>query len=505
MPHHLKYRFGEWLVEPELNRLSRADDVTRLSPRAMDILAYLLAHPGELVSTDELLSQFWHDRHGDPGSVQKQIGFLRKALGERPKNAPYIETIRNRGYQTIAPVEVYQGAIASDEIPGDGNRGIGEARSGKKKSIAVLPFVNMCSSADNAFFADGIHEDILSSLTRIPGLIVTSRTSVMGFRQTDLLLPDIGRQLGVKYILEGSVRKEGDRVRITVQLLQADSDRHLWTDSYDRELVDIFAIQSDVARQVARELEVALSSTLSARINEGVTDSALAYEYFLSGRELVRSSGSAAGLERAMRFFEKALELDTDFALAYAWIARTLAAQHFTTVEWADVQDKAFAAANRAYQLDPLDDEIVMVLAQLCMKSRLSGTAEQAYRYVDEALALAPNNVDALRSKYWQLSAAGQGKEAFEFLQKALVVDPLNPDSLRVSAVEQETRGRSSEAEMQIKRALTLQPTPQAYIQTANFFRDKGDHYQQIYYLRESYRLDSGAVMAPMDLARVLQ
>ena len=188
------------------------------------------------------------------------------------------------------------------------------------KSIAVLPLQNLSPDPANAFFADGVQEDILTDLSQIRELIVISRTSTLGYKDTTKNLRQIGQELGVRYLVEGSVRRAGDQVRVTVQLIDATNDEHLWAQNYDRKLDDIFAIQSAVARDIAGQLQAAISPEEAARIERRPTDNLKAYEYYVKARQLIEVGGATRGDEK-IALLEQAVALDPDFAEAWAQLA----------------------------------------------------------------------------------------------------------------------------------------------------------------------------------------
>ncbi len=258
-----------------------------------------------------------------------------------------------------------------------------------EKSIAVLPFDNFSNLSESAFFAAGMQEDILNSLAHIPELLVTSRTTTLRYIDSDLSLPEIAAELNVVYIMEGSVRRVGDEIRISVQLIEAANDRHVWSQSFDRTIQDVFAIQAEVAEQVAEELQLKIVNEWRG---QKPTDSVVAYDLFLRGRELA-SEVSTSSLERALNLYESAIEVDPGFADAYAGKATALAlVGHYYPAQWQVQRDPAFAAAEKALGLDPESAE-----ANLGMGSILTAPAEARYGeaipYLRLALAKNPNDV----------------------------------------------------------------------------------------------------------------
>src|SRR4051812_18690007 len=221
------------------------------------------------------------------------------------------------------------------------------------KSIAVLPFENFSDDKENAFFADGIQDDILTNLSKIGDLKVISRTSVMPYRGKDKNVREIGKALGVAAILEGSVRKAGNRIRLNVQLINAVNDEHIWSDVYDRDLTDVFAIQTDLAKKIAQELSAKLSPTEKEQMTRKPTENGEAYLAFLQAHILQREVEELPKLKQAEQLYERALQLDPSFALACASYSRLQSWIYHTYEPTPERKSKARALAERALQLQP--------------------------------------------------------------------------------------------------------------------------------------------------------
>ena len=248
------YRFGRFLLQPAAQRLLVDGKAATLGPRAFDLLVALVERAGQLVSKAELLDRVWPGLVVEENNLQVQVSALRKILGPDA-----IATIPGRGYRfTLQPEPAgspqHAPAVATPPAPSDA----------EAPSIAVLPFVNISDDAANEYFADGLSEELLNVLSKIRGLRVASRTSAFSFKGVPVDIPTAARKLNVATILEGSVRKAGSRVRITAQLVHVATDSHLWSQTYDRELEDIFAVQDDIAHAVVTEMRGALMHEGSA-------------------------------------------------------------------------------------------------------------------------------------------------------------------------------------------------------------------------------------------------
>jgi adenylate cyclase len=319
------------------------------------------------------------------------------------------------------------------------------------KSIAVLPFTNLSADAANEYFADGIHEQILTQLTQIADLHVISRTSVIQYKQQQRNLREIAQALGVGTILEGSVQRDGKRVRIHAQLIDAKRDKHLWSESYDRDLTDVFAIQSSIAQEIATELRAQLSGDERAALATAPTRSTEAYDLYLRARQLSRT---VRDLEARVDLFRRALALDSTFVGAQIGLAEALfdlVDQHFVLMRL----PAAESAATRALQLDPNAAEAHGLLSR--MKSRVfdfdGALAEAAI-----ARELKPDDPDMLRAYAMLLANRGLFTEAIHMQMRVLELDPASSVAHQQVARMLRGQGQWSEAERHLQRAIALDP-----------------------------------------------
>lgn len=287
-----------------------------------------------------------------------------------------------------------------------------------RRAVAVLPFTNMAADEDR-YFADGIHEDVLTQMAFIGDLAVTSRTGVQRFRDTELSVRDIAAQLGVDYIVEGSVRRQGDRVRIVAQLIDAETDTHLWAETYDRQLADVFALQSEVATAIARALEARLSPAEADRLAHAPTSSAEAYDLYLRARELGR--GDREAVERGIELTRAALDLDPDFAPAWAQLAG-LYGQRVQVAgldpAWAD---SGVAAARRAINRAPERPE---GYKELALNLMLLGRPDEARLQLLRAIELNPSYAEAMQNVGVAEYRAGRHDEAALWLERGRRITP---------------------------------------------------------------------------------
>ncbi|MEJ2215603.1 MAG: tetratricopeptide repeat protein, partial [Gemmatimonadota bacterium] len=334
-----------------------------------------------------------------------------------------------------------------------------------RRSVAVLPFVNLSADPENEYFADGITEDVIAHLSKVRTLDVISRTSVMPYKKRERSLREIGAELGVGTLLEGSVRRAGNRVRIVAQLLDAESDQHLWAETYDRELTDIFAIQTDVALHIAEALRATLTRDEQTRIRKEPTHNVEAYQLYLQGRQQYLEF-TDEGMVKAIGFFERAIRKDPDYALAYV----ALAASHLEiggteggepghgTPEQHYV--RARTALDRAQALDPGLGEAHCILGLLKFGWEFDWSG--AEREFQAAMALNPGNADAYGFYGRMLSAMERHDEAIAMVRKARELDPIAYRSDLISTLIR--AGRLEEASPLAQALVALDPeSPRAH------------------------------------------
>ena len=326
-----------------------------------------------------------------------------------------------------------------------------------RPSIAVLPFENRSAKQDDAYFVDGIHDDILTQLTKIGAMKVIARTSVEQFRDTKLTTKEIGEKLGVTRVLEGGVQRAGDRVRVTVQLIDATTDGHLWAENYDRELTaaNIFAIQSEVAAAIAAALKANLTATELKSVHAVPTQNLEAWQAYQLGRQQMANLGSA-NLKNAQRYFQKAIELDPAFALPYAGLADSLMWQ----VGWAnaplvDNLAQAKPLVRKALELGPDLAESWASSALVATKEQNFAQAEADYR---KALELNPNYASAYTGLGRVLMTVGRPDEALVYSEKGHSLDPLSSDTNFRTARILAWVGRFDEAEARYRKVVELDP-----------------------------------------------
>lgn len=435
---HPPYEFNGFRLDPVGHELSRAGEPIALEPKAFDVLGELVAHAGELCSRDVLLDSVWGHRHVTPGVLNRSIAQLRRALGDDATHPRYIQTVHAVGYRFIAPVEDGASSAADAKDPAAAPADAADVARGPPQpapttappaSVAILPFADLSSTKDQDYFCDGLAEEILSGLTRVQGLQVASRTSSFRFRDSDTDAREIGRQLNVAAIMEGSVRKAGNRVRVTAQLIDARNGYHLWSENFDRRLEDIFAIQEEIARSVVAALRVSLTTPAELDFTRHAPRDMRAYDYYLRGRQLEGHTTNVSW-HLAPQMFRLAIELDPDYAQAHAGLADALSElMMWRLAKPEDVLDEALAASRRALALAPDLAECHVAHAHVLS---LAGEQEAATTAFEHAIELDPQLYEAYYYFGRHCFAYGRIERAIDLLEAA---HRTRPDEFQALAI----------------------------------------------------------------------
>jgi len=362
-----------------------------------------------------------------------------------------------------------------------------------RQSIAVLPFDNRSRLEEDEFFVEGIHDDLLTNLARIGSLKVISRTSVGKYKGTEKTIPEIAAELGVATVMEGAVQRSGNTVRINVQLIDANTDEHLWAEIFDRELTadNLFAIQSEISEEIARALKATLSPEEKQRLNDRPTENLAAYNAYLRGRQLMARRNSK-DMDQAAREFQRAVELDPEFALAWVGVAETAALQvTYSDLNVSESIQRQQMAVERALAIDDRLGEAYLSQAGWLTFYQRNEEAEAAYR---KALELSPGYASAYQ---WYANFLGEApqrmSESIALMTKALELDPLSSIIQANLATQYRRMGRYAEAEQQLDRLEQLDPDfPVVFAARADLASDRGHIDEQIRWLWKSAEADPG-------------
>lgn len=488
------FTLGSWTVYPLEGRLVGAGQESRVQPKSMDVLLCLAEASGAVVEREELLRQIWGERAVSDEPLTRCIGELRRALGDTRNEPEYILTVPKRGYrllqQTVAMTEDEESVDGSDQprltaaqkalryitfkklAAGFGvlvlaalvqtvierlldNRLTGDdsqlsVSETEPRSIAVLPFVDMTAAQDQAYFGDGLAEELINLLVRNPALRVAARTSSFSFRNSSLPAQEIAQQLHVKHVVEGSVRRDGDRVRITAQLVSADRGYHVWSETFNESFGDIFSIQDRISKQIAATLEV---SVLGDRAESTRTDPQV-YDLFLKAKHSARE-GSRESLEQAVAYLEEALAIDTNYAPGWAELSNVycnLAGQgHW---DWDDGFAAGREAANRAVSLNPEYSGGYRQLAWIA--HRYDGDLPVAMQHMQKALDIESASVSLLRYAAVLLLQFGRVGKAIDVLEYCAVRSPTDPRGFYNLGVAYKYGDKLEDAERSFRNVLEL-------------------------------------------------
>jgi TolB-like protein len=436
-------KVGNWIVDPSLNSMSCEGRTVRLEPKVMGVLLCLAEHPAETLSKEQLFQAVWPNIIVTEDVLKRCIAELRRAFDDDARNPHIIETISKRGYRLLAPVSALAAARALPE-------------STVTDSIVVLPFTNMSADPENEYFADGITEEIIDALTQIQGLHVVARSSAFSFKGKHIDLRIVGEQLKARTVLEGSVRRADNRLRITAQLVSTADGYHLWSERYEREMKDVFAIQEEIAQAIVQRLEIAFPWHGKPLVKTS-TPNLEAYQSYLKGRALLYKRGPA--ISHALVCCRRAVDLDPDYALAWAALADCYTfLSYYGLAVPRDVMPKAVEAARRAVALDPSLAEAHSALAVISLL--YSWDRAQAEREFARSTQLNPKDIQALHwygYLYLQLSE-GRLTEGMEQGKLALASDPLSGTAHAMYALTCAIAGKTAESVEVSRRAVELDP-----------------------------------------------
>jgi adenylate cyclase len=410
------YTFGPFRLDAKAKILFRGADPVALGQRAVALLRVLVERPEVPVSKDALIQAAWPGLTVEESNLTVQIAALRRVFGDEPGGERWIETLPRRGYRFVGPV------VARDQ----GNvAGAPALALPDRPSIAVLPFANMSGDSEQEYFADGITEDITTALSKWRWFFVIARNSSFTYKGRQIDVKQVGQELGVHYVLEGSVRTAGNRARLTAQLIDAVTGVHIWAERYDRELADMFTILDDVTHQVAAAIEPVLSKIATERARRKTFEQMVARDHYMRGMWHFHQFSEEES-DKAIGCFNRAIELDDTLAEAYVGTARTLLSKimyHFSSESDANAEN-AFAAARRGLALDPNNPSACYALAMLSAHNDDTSTAlEFARRAIELNDNFAPG--------YFALAVAssflGRPEDALVAIDRALRLSPSDP------------------------------------------------------------------------------
>jgi TolB-like protein/DNA-binding winged helix-turn-helix (wHTH) protein/Tfp pilus assembly protein PilF len=498
--------FKTFRLDTANHLLWRNGDRVSLAPKAFDVLAYLVEHVGRVVTQDEIFEALWSETSVSPEVLRKYILEIRKALGDRPDNPEFIETLPKRGYRFVAPV-IDEGTIELPDVPtphaaqqqqngepptasSEREKSFGKRRLWKlaiipalavvsaaaivwhfratrqaqnvpslnKTSIAVLPFEDMSPTQDEEYFSDGLAEQLINDLAKVSGLQVVGRSSAFQFKGKNEDLRDVGRKLGVANVLEGSVRREGNHVRITAELIKAGDGFQLWSQTYDREIKDIFAVEDEIALSATEALRLKLLGGNGQPVAPNLRSAnPEAYQAYLQAEYFSGRGKSKEDLGKALAYTDNAIKLDEHYAPA--WALRASVENAMAVVALTDATEgfrKARDDAERAIAIDPTLASAYLALATTQIYYDWDWDAANAS--LTKAAALEPGDVEVFRIRSQLYKVLGHLEQAIKLYEQTVALDPLRANSYVSFGQLLYVAGRYDEARAALQQALDLNP-----------------------------------------------
>jgi TolB-like protein/DNA-binding winged helix-turn-helix (wHTH) protein/Tfp pilus assembly protein PilF len=502
------FHFGDFTLDQSRYRLQRGERILRLERQPMELLFLLVDKRGELVTRDEVAHRLWGNTVfvEIDQSINTAIRKVRIALHDDPETPRFVETVIGKGYRFAAPVVVNgEGTLsAKATLPGTPQppqtgqseaiaatatqrmhrrlpvlmllasigaviailasgwiaaRHVRNTRSSAHpgiKSLVVLPLKNLSGDPGQEYLADGMTEALVSRLSSIHDLRVISRTSSMRLKNSNLSVPEMANALQVDVVVEGSVIREGNRIRVTAQLIRGTTDEHFWSETYDRELPDVLALQSDVAQAIARKVEVTVTGKEEQRLTASHTVLPEAYESYLKGLSLLNYSNTQADIKKSIPYFEEAIRRDPAFAPAYVGLADAHADLEMVVVGGDPHRErpKVASAVRKALELDPNLAEAHVLLAGIAQEQWHWAEAETEYR---RALELNPNNSDGYAGLAHWLLCQGRTDEALASAERARELDRLGSKTSDVAWILFQSR-HYDQAIRELRSSLAVRP-----------------------------------------------
>ncbi len=458
----LPFFIGDWMVDPAALRIARDDYEIKIEPKVMEVLLCLVKNAGQVISRQQIESAVWPDVIVGYDSLGSAIIKLRKAFKDDPRQPSIIETVPKKGYRLIPDIrQIGVGDTAKQVIgkpespvpkysPGNNvavaaviavlilvvvsvillvqsktSNTVNTAARTQIPSLAVLPFKNLSDDPQQEYFSDGIASDLITDLSKIDGIAVIARNSTFAYKNTDIDVRQIKEELDIDYVIEGSVRKVGSKVRISARLINASDGVNLWADRFDADVGDIFAVQDEVTTKIVSALEIKLTDAEKTRVAQKYTSNIEAYDYFLQGYQafwkFTRDDNHSA-----RTYYLKAIELDKNFARAYANLALTYSFDYINGWNKDPVAALEHAAryANKALEIN---DSMPQVQWAVGLVNTYSKNFDEAISAVEKAIAQSPNFADGYGLLATILNYAAKPEKAREVMIKAMKLNPRHP------------------------------------------------------------------------------
>jgi TolB-like protein len=429
------FLFSDCVLDPERRELTRAAKAVSVGPQVFDLLLYLIRNRDRVVSKDHMIEDVWGGRIVSESTLASHINAVRKAIGDSGEEQLLVRTVPRKGFRFVGDVtETEASGLGSNGASGpavDASHSMPLLPS--KPSIAVLPFQNLSGDPEQAYFADGVVEEIITALSRVRWLFVIARNSSFTYQGRNVDLKQVGQELGVGYVLEGSLRKAGDRIRITGQLIEASTGAHLWSERFEGTLDDIFELQDQIATSVAGAIAPQVELAEIERAKRNPTRCATAYDCYLRGLAHLHR-GTRDSMDEALTLFHKTIEIDCESASAHGMAAWCYFWRKVNG--WMIDRDKETAEglrlAQRAIELGR-DDAVALTRGGHAL-AHFTGDLDSGIALLDRAAFLNPNLASAWFLGGFLRTWNGECEGAIEHFERAMQLSPVDPERYRMQA-----------------------------------------------------------------------
>jgi TolB-like protein len=427
----LQLAFGDCVLDAERRELRRGAEPVAIEPQVFDLLLYLVENRDRVVTKDDLIAAVWGGRIVSESTLASRINAARKAVGDSGEHQALIKTYARKGFRFVAAVDAATAAADRRVSSQKPTQPLGVVSStaavnwGGRPSIAVLPFKNLSGDSEQEYFSDGITEDIIAALSKYRSLGVIARNSSFAFKGAGGDVRQVGLTLGAEYLVEGSVRKLGQRVRITAQLVETEAGRQLWAERYDRDLQDLFALQDEITTTIAARVEPEIGAAERLRVERKAVPALHAWDFFRLGTKHFYKSTAADNLE-AQRLFRRAIELDPNLAEAYGYLcyAIVLSMIYFDAEPSSEQLNEAVGIGRKAVELDEKDGLLRFMYGRALLANKAYG---DALAELETAVELNPCLAVTYCGLGDSLAYEGRIREAIPYFQKAIDLSPHDP------------------------------------------------------------------------------
>jgi TolB-like protein/Flp pilus assembly protein TadD len=430
----MQFLFGDHVLDVDRRELRRGSEAVAVGPQVLDLLVYLLENRDRVVSKDNLIDSVWGGRIVSESTLTSRINAARTAVGDSGEQQRLIKTLPRKGFRFVGEV-LERRELAATETDGlttvqGPNHPMAPPSVDidiyRRPALAVLPFANISGDSEQDYFADGLTEDIITALSRCRAFPVISRHSTFAYKGKSPDIREVGKALGARYVVQGSVRKAGNRVRVTAQFINAETGHHIWAERYDRQLDDIFALQDEITARIAAIIEPAIAGAEQKQLAARPPRELSAWDLCIQGQYLIYESTKDSN-QRAREKFKQAVEIDPGYARAWSGLAYTH--MHDLRLGYAESRDgarrNALEAARRAVELDDTDADAHAFLGRAL---NISGQTENALEALRHALDLNPQNPSAIMSiGVIHAFQKDDPEGGIRWLEKLLEVSPLDP------------------------------------------------------------------------------